>query len=410
MKNLCIYIFLFLSANLATLNAQNSYTLKELAQIALQKSKLLQAKNHLLKSRDGAIHQAKAWQNPSISTGGGSKIQSTSSGHWYDLSLSQPFYFPGKQELKTQIQKNIKRDALLEFEETKRFIFYKVMFLAFAYNEAIEHAEHLAERRRRFGIIQRYLNSRPFVSPQKRLAKTLVKNKILLLEKEVLEVKKKQKIIWEALNLYLDLDNAIIRIKAKWFRKGIPLDLKVLQQKLKKSPILLFQENQMKRKKLQISLTDKSKYPDFSISSVYAEEKGFQTERFLGLRLTFFLPLWNRKQGKSLQYKEELAAIAAEIAFLEKEELAKLNTAYLNYENKQELIQKYPIQMIKSTHKQMNYADREFKKGRIAILNYLELEESSSEIHTAIFESQIEYLKSYLKILSLTGSMNLQEE
>lgn len=405
-----IYIYILLLLSIVTsLRATKSYTLQELTRLALKRSELIQIKNSELKSIDGRISQAKIWQNPKITTNIGAKTEDTNSGHSYSLNFSQPFYFPGKQNLKGKIQETFKRDANLNLEDTRRFIFHKVIFLAFAYKEASEHVKHLDERRNRFKIIQKYLHSRVFVSPQKKLEKILVENKILLLEKDILGEKIKKKTIWEELNLYLGL-NSPIDIQAKWFVKGISLKLATLQQDLKKSPILLARKNILARKNLQKSLAKKAKYPDFSLSAIYSEEKTIRTERFFGGGITFHLPLWNLNQGRISQYQEELSAIKTKTSFLKKKVLAGLKVLFVEYENKRILIKKYPINLIKTIHKQMSLADREFKKGRIGTLSYLELENSLSEVHTAIFESQVEYLQSYLKILSLTGSMNFQEE
>ena len=406
---LALYVCLPLSIVTEKFAIENSYTLEKLTEIALEKSEIIQAKLHEIKSIQGAANQVTVWKNPLIAAGGGAKTEGTGSGFWYELNITQPFYYPGKQNLKAEIQESLKKDKTLELEQVKRHIFYQVIYLAFSYNEAIEHASHLDERSKRFRIVQRYLNSRPFVSPQERLKKNLVKNRIFLLEKEILEINNKQKIILEKLNLYLGL-KLPIQVKVSWFIRGIHLKLETLRQNIQKNPVLLAQKALMKRKNLQVSLARREKYPDFSLSGTYAQERVLETERLFGGKLTFALPLWNRNQGKITQRKEELAAITARTSFLEKEILAKINTAYLNYEKKRTLIQKYPIHMLKTLHKQMGYIDKEFRKGRIEVLSYFELEESSSQIHETIFEAQVEYLESYLKLLDLTGSMNFQEE
>ncbi len=405
-KAICI---LFVYSIAVPLYAYKTYTLQELAQIALKRSNLIHAKNNHLEAMDGAISQTKVWQNPSITTIIGTKTEDTSSGHKYSLHFSQPFYFPGKQDLKTKIQETFKKDASLSLEKIKRYVFQRVIYLGFAYNEAVEHSQHLNERRHRFKIVQKYLRSRPFASPQKRLEKILVENKILLLEKEILSVRNKKETVWEELNLHLGLD-APIRIQAKWFIKGILLRIEDLKQELKKNFIWRAQKNLLNRKDLQKSLAQKDKYPDFSISAIYENEKVNQSEKYLGGGITFHLPLWDRSEGKVFRYKKELSAIRAKISFLERKLLTELKVAHVEYENKRSLIKKYPITSLKTIHKQMRFVDREFRKGRIELLSYLEFENSSSDIHTAVFEAQVEYLRSYLQILLLTGSMDFQEE
>lgn len=389
--------------------SEDGYTLKKLTEIALQNSTLIQAKLHEWKSFDGAIRQANAWQNPTLSTDMGLKSVDTANGLGYNISISQPFYFPGKQRLRGEIQETFKQGAKLNLEETKRFVYRQVLYLSYAYKEADHHAQYLEKRHQRFKVIQGYLASRPFASPQKKLEKSIVENRMLLLEKEILEVKNEKKTIWESLNLYLGFD-APVSIQAKWFSKGIELKSEILVNALKQNPELVIQDNALLRTGLQKSLAQKDVWPDFSLSAIYSEENTILTERFIGGGITVYLPLWNQNQGLVSQHESEISSQQSMISFLEKKYKAELNTLFIDYENKRSLIQKYPMSLIEDIHNQAAFADYEFRKGQIDILIYLESEQGLSDVHTAIFKSQLEYLDSYLKILAITGSMDFEEE
>ena len=389
--------------------SEKPYTLENLTEIALQKSELIQAKYLEWESFDGTIRQSETWQNPIFSGDVGSMVQGKETGYGYNLSLSQPFYFPGKKNLRGEVQRSFKQDVKLSLEETKRFVFRQVIFLSFAYKEAVHHARHLEERYHRFKVIQQYLRSRPFASAQKMMEKMNVENRILLLEKEILEVKNEKQTIWAQLNLYLDLDKPV-EIQARWFNRGIELNLESLNADLNKNPEFTGLEINLTRKNLQKTLSEKETLPDFSLSAIYSEDKTVFTERYIGGGITFYLPLWNRNQGAISQYEKEIASLKAMQTFLSKKIKAELDTLLIDYANKRELIKKYPVSLIEEMHKQAEYADQEFRKGRIEMMTYLEFDQSASEIHTAIYKSQLEYLESYLKILAITGSMNFQEE
>ena len=389
--------------------SEKPYTLEKLTEIALQKSELIQAKHFEWESFDGAIKQSEAWQNPGFSGDAGSRSLGEDTGYGFNLTFSQPFYFPGKQHLRGEVQRTFKEDAKLNLEETKRFVFRQVIFLAFAYKEASHHAEHLEERYHRFKVIHQYLRSRPFASAQKMMEKAIVENRILLLEKEILEVKNEKKTIWEQLNLYLGL-NQPVEVQAPWFNQGIELNRESLYADLNKNPEFAGLEINLTRSNLQKTLSEKESLPDFSLSAIYSEDKTVFTERYIGGGISFFLPLWNRNQGAISQYEKEISGLKAMQTFLRKKIKAELDTLLIDYANKRELINKYPVSLIEEMHKQTEYADQEFRKGRIEMMTYLEFDQSASEIHTAIFKSQLEYLDIYLKILAITGSMNFQEE
>ncbi|MDH4201194.1 MAG: TolC family protein [Spirochaetia bacterium] len=389
--------------------AQETYTLQKLVGIALENSPLIQAKYLEWKSFDGAIQQAGAWQNPSISSDLGYKTLGSSTGYGYSIGISQPFYFPNKQRIRGEIQETFKADTKVDLEEIKKFVSRKVIFLSFAYNEAAEHAAHLEEKRERLKIIHQYLGSRPFVSAQKKIEKTIVENKIFLVEKEILKIKNEKKKVWEELNLYLGLE-APVEIQVKWFSRGIELSLKHLRNELRQNSQLMAQDNSLNRKNLQKKLAGLEKFPDFSLSAIYSEEKTVQTERFIGGGITFNLPLWNRNQGAVSQYEAEISSIELNKSFLEKKITSELNTLFIDYENRRSLIKKYPVSLIEEIHKQIAFVDEEFRKGRIEILTYLEFEQSSSDMHNVIFESQLGYVESYLNLLAITGSQDFQEE
>jgi outer membrane protein TolC len=401
--------FLILFTPVFAQEPDKPYTLTKLTEIALSNSPLIQAKYLEWKSFDGAIQQVQAWQNPSISSDFGYKTLGTSTGYGYSIGISQPFYFPNKQRIRAEIQETFKADTKVDLEEIKRFVSRKVIFLSFAYNEAAEHAAHLEEKRERLKIIHQYLGSRPFVSPQKKLEKIIVENKILLLEKEILKIKNEKKTVWEALNLYLGFEGPVA-INVKWFARGIELNLENLKNGLKENSQMKAQENNLNRKNLQKTLANQEKFPDFSLSAIYSEEKAIQTERFIGGGITFNLPLWNRNQGTISQYEAEISSIELNKSFLEKKMTSELNTLFMDYENKRALIKKYPVNLIEEIHKQVAFADYEFRKGRIEILTYLEFEQSDSDIHNVIFESQLGYVESYLNLLAITGSQDFQEE
>ena len=389
--------------------AQENYTLKKLTEIALQNSEIIQARQWERKSFDGAIQQAGAWQNPDFSADLGSRTIGTENGIGYSFNISQPFYFPGKQQIRGDIQRNLQNAANISLEETRRYVFRRVIALSFYYNEASHHTEYLEKRRQRFKIIEQYMSNRPFVSPQKKLEKTIVENKILLLEKEILDVKNERKTIWEELNIYLGFDTPV-DIQARWFSRGVELKNDILLNALKQNPELAMQDNALHRTELQKSLASKEALPDFSLSAIYSEDRTSYVERFIGGGITFYLPLWNQNKGLVAQHEAEISSLQALKTFTDKKNRAALNTLLINYENKRSLIQKYPMAMIEKIHEQAEYAAFVFQKGQVDMLTYLETEQGLFEVHTAIFKSQLDYVDSYLKILELTASMDFQEE
>jgi outer membrane protein TolC len=172
----------------------------------------------------------------------------------------------------------------------------------------------------------------------------------------------------------------------------------------------LKQSNLLERMRHEKDLAKLERYPDFELSALYSEEKASQLDRFVGAGLTFHIPLWNRNKGKITYYDSEITAMEKEKKYLENKIAADMDVFFIEYENKRKVIQSYPLSLIDKLHRQMAEADKDFRRGQVEILTFLELDQSSSELHAAIFESQMEYIRSYLKILEMSGNMNFQEE
>jgi hypothetical protein len=87
--------------------------MNELVDRAVKRSELIFSMEKDMESIRSFRSQAKSWQNPVISAQAGSKTSSGNSGTSYELSATQPVYFPGRQGLKSDIMDIEEKIAVL---------------------------------------------------------------------------------------------------------------------------------------------------------------------------------------------------------------------------------------------------------------------------------------------------------
>lgn len=410
MRKIFIFIILFICyANAFAQESKPGYTLKKLTELALTNSEILKSKQEDINEKKWTTEQSQKWQNPELGIKIGNTRQGADSSLNYEFSLSQPFYFPGKKNILASILTGEQRKTEITLEETKLWVFYEVIYLTYSYYHAKEYAKHLQEQKTRLETIEKFLNSRPIVSPQKIMEKNGIRQKILLIEKEHLNNLTRQKVLWEKLNLYLQLP-APIEIKLGWFKKKTDISFSnLLTKTVSKNFELQKQQEEINIAEFSKSLAEKDKYPDFALAAFFSETRSSSIERFFGGGISFFLPFWDRSTDKVKSFEAKIQSETYKKNYLLNNLKNNLQSALHEYQTKGQILAQFPVTLLKDVHTQMDYADSEFRKGRIELLSYLDAEETASQIHLEVFNSQLEFVKSYIEILMLSADKDFQE-
>jgi hypothetical protein len=350
--------------------------------------------------------QSLMWQNPSITFDYGEKTAASESGKDISFAFRQPFYFPGKLELRRQLGETKEKLAGLSLEETKLMIRYEVIRLSYAYKIAEEKASHITDRVNRFSIIEDYLKNKPFHSPKHKAELYIIQSRLSVLQKHLIQLESDSEIAWEKLNFYLGLEKKP-EIKVQFFSKGILIKKEdLIKDSIEKNFEIKFKENELQITKITKMLAEKEKYSDFSIGAVVGQDQSGIRQRFYDLTLTFNIPVLDRNQNavRSLEYKQKSEEL--QLTYLVKLIEQKINSGYISYLSAKKIISKLSLNMLKELEMRMNFADNEFKKGRIDIITFLELENQIHETHHLIYDSQFEYVEKYLSLLAISASEN----
>jgi outer membrane protein TolC len=402
-------IFIFVSSwGVFSEGLTKIYTVETLIERALQYSDALDAANQHVEKVRWAKQHASRWQNPSLGADIGRKSEGNESGPLYEIKITQPFYFPGKQKLRSEIVGFDEEAALLSLEERRLFIRYEVTRLAYAYVAAQKLIEHTQERVERFRLMKKYMKGRPFASPQAQAEKTIVENKLLFFERDLLQLQRKKGQAWAKLNLYLNFPEKV-QIDLKWVEQPLPLTKDQMFEKVLADNIHLKKLKQEREKVLRKKrLSEKEVWSDFSLSGFYGEEEAQDEEQTYGVGFSVELPLFSRNKPLSKSLEAEVKEKDARIKFEENLLKQKLSSLYAQYETTAGQLGLFPLSLISELDQKLESLDKEFLKNRIGLLTYLEVESEVYESHLAVYESQVDFIKVHTRILSLVSKEDFE--
>lgn len=381
-----------------------TFDVPELITLALKRTELLAAHEKMVEASRFAKDQSTAWQNPAISFSAGNKSAAGKNGIAYDVGITQPFYSPGKHKAAGDIGGVQEKLAGLSLTEARLFIRYSIIRLSYQYAVADELSRHLEERVTRFNTIRKYLVSRPFPSPKKRMEKHVVEMKLDLLSKNLDEVRASKDITGAKLNLYLGLQTPFT-VSAPWFKRGAVIAWDGLSARVESGNIdIKKQLLVLERTKAETRLARSLANPDFSLSVLYREDRVPDVERFTGAGITLNVPLWNRNRPGVKSMEASVEAEKAKAAFARREAEQSLVTSFLEYEIAKRKLDRLPVTMLSGVHARLADADDAFSKGFIDLVTYGEVESQAFEMHLAVLGAQYDYVDKYVALQILQGS------
>lgn len=198
-----------------------SYTVKDLVNLAVEKSGQLRAAQLETESAGFSAEQAGAWFNPNLELGTAQKQEREGDTRFMKVGISQMLENPLKLRAREKAYRA--RADLAAFEQNvSQFEFQaKILKLIFEFQVAKEKASHAKERYDRFRTVGTFLRSRVFASPQKQAEAAIVRAKLMVLSKGLRELEADRKVAWNNLNLFLQLA-AEPSIKTDWIKSAPP--------------------------------------------------------------------------------------------------------------------------------------------------------------------------------------------
>jgi cobalt-zinc-cadmium efflux system outer membrane protein len=406
---LSLAVLLLYCAPLSAEENEDFYTVDTLISRALSQYELLTASKLRIDEFRYGKQDAAKWQNPDLTITLGRKSVQKQSGHLYGFSIEQNIPYPGKQRLREEIVSFEENRAQLSYEEMRSYVHYKVMLLAYEYAAQLQKIEHAEGRLRRLRLIDAYMRGRRVVSPQRIVERKIIHGKTLMLERELSRVKSDTRVAFLKLNVYTGLPTEVLPdVRVTWYVEAPALDLsELLKHAERKSYALRKQNEAVKRSEKELELSKRERYPDFGFSLFYDEEEAGEKERVVGGGISIPLPLLHRNRYAIERDRVRIERNRALLLNTKKQLHAELRSLFEEYQLYGSLIKKFTIDDIDSIEESMRYADREFRRGRVTLQTYLEMDAQSHELLEAVYNAQINLMEAYSTILFIT---NQQEE
>lgn len=403
---------LLLTASAGVGFTQEKYALETLVDRALTQSELLKSSNLRTEEKRFAAQQAKAWQNPEVGLAVGRKQSSpadpaepTQSGLLYEGSISQPFFFPGKQKLRGEIGNLEAELAQVKASETELLVATDVVRLAYEYGINQRKKELAENRQKRFELIQSYLSSHVFASPQQKAERVIVERRVHNLATDALKFRAALKAAYEKLNLYVAWEKETTpKIDVPWMKGTGEIAKESLATLIRERNFdLLSQRLSVLSAEKENRLAKRQNLPDFALSGFYGQEKAGDTERKIGGGLTFAIPLLNQNRGGIKSTARKIEAENALLRFNEQQIQSQLGQLYAQYQVARESVTHYPEASLAILENQLREAEREFRKGRVNLITFLELDSEVGETYERTLEAQLTLLDKYLSLSFLAG-------
>lgn len=407
-----IILFVSLFFTIQTIYSQTNaeYTLEDLVARAELKAEIILAGQASVEEAEFLKRQAGKFKNPSIKLDYGRRRASNETGPEYSVEVSQDFYYPGKRELRVKIAEENEKSLEANLEERKLEYKYSVIKLVYSYLIAAEKATHIKDRVKRFALMESFIKRKAFVTPQSKSELFIVQNRLLNLQKHLIELERDQFLEWEKLNFFLGLDSRV-KIKPSWFKRGITFNKElVANEMLERNPILKKAKISIQKSTAEAILAGLEKYSDLKIQGAIGEDRSGVANKFFDLGVTFNIPVLDRNQNQVKSIESRIASENYLLSHQTRLLISKLNAAIIDYESAREILKNFSIDSISEMEEKLNFADTEFQKGRLNLISYLELETQLHETHHAIYDTQLEYVDKYTQVLFLTNNSTFTGE
>ncbi|MFB5651745.1 TolC family protein [Leptospira wolffii] len=385
----------------------NELDLRGIIETAEKNSPLLTALHSDLESLFFRKKQEGKTQNPSVTLDYGQRTAASESGSEYAMQIEQPIYFPGRKELRQLLVDNDSKIKEIQNIEAANSIRLNSVKFAYRYLVAADKRNHVKERLRRLSLIESYIKARPFVTPQAKTDLFIIETRILALRKHFNDLELGAAKDYESINLYL-MAKSVPVLRIPFFEDGVKFDFDDMQKKaVIHNPSILAAQGELERARTELRLANLEKYPDYSVMSQVGEDRSGVANRFYDFGIKFRLPVWDQFQNKVASAETNLKAKQDRLTHQENLIRTSFRQAFLDYEQAKKNLQLYDLKKLDRIDKDLNFADLEFKKGRIQLISYLELENQLHEAHHAILDAQMSHVESLLNLLYITNEKEI---
>ncbi len=381
------------------------YTIEALVRMAESNHLPLEIKKTEIAAKKELSLQEKQWENPEAGVSLGGKKTGAETGMEYSVTLSQKIPISGKKGVSAAIANLEEREARIALEEARLALRYEITRLAYAYARDMEKMKHIQERLKRIKLVNAHMQGHLLVAPQRIVERNIVREKLARMEMELLEIRKSVTVSYNALNHYLKLPaDGSFTVDLAWFPRAPDLNLdELLSLAMNDNFTIRYHEGAVARAEKSVSLAKRDVMPDIGLNIYYGGDTLKEKEQTFGGGITMPLPILS--QNRHGIEKESSNLKSRRIALLHARDTVKRAMAerYAEFKYAGGMVALFPVSRLDALEKKMDYADDEFRKGRVTLSTYLEMDYTLHESIESVFESQLLLVGAYTELLFMAA-------
>lgn len=394
-------------AMIETENAErrDEFTLLQISERVRDHSELISAQKSKIQSTEAQGRQASAWQNPIVSAELGRLKDTLNNNMTYDFRITQPIYFPGKLGKQQEIYEREAEMQKIEGDDLAVSLSLEAAYYAYAFSIAELRASHSKHRIQRMSLMRTYMRAQAYASPAKVIQRNIVSSQLVALQKSLNQETAEAESSWQKLNVYLNQKNKV-KVITPWLTDLKDTDVVDFINKVRSGNRRIKAKRiYLSRVEAEVSFAKRVPLPDVSVSAFYRREalENPGINQFFGGAVSVPIPVLNANRSGVEAAEKKLEAARSEYKYLQREVLQLARAAHAEYMQKKRLFDDFKAEEIPMLERQMQFADRELKLGRIDLLSYLELELKTHEALSSYYDTQLEIVKVIAQMIYLMG-------
>ena len=383
-------LFLLAIFTLVSVHFANAgeYTVQEILEIAKQNSGNIQASQNFALSQQDLALQQKYWQNPTVSFESKDGTSAT--------SITQTVPFPTKLQKKYNIE-----DADFKILTTKArgislLVEVEVFSLLYKYYGISQKIELLHKRLKRLDAVSSYLSNIALNSPTKRSQANIVKAKIILIRKDLIDLENIALQTWNEMNTFLMLEQKP-HIHTKWLKNNAVNVHNIVENATKNNLLLQEQRQLIEKFKAELAFAKVENMPDLSVSAN-------NSSGVVGGGVGVSMPIFNRNKKKISALQTKIKAQEALYTFEKTKLINQVKNVVNTYEALHKISSSFPTFLINQILQELSIADLDFKKNILDFITYIELDSREYEVIDVIIDTQVNISQTYANLMLQSGN------
>lgn len=414
---IALTLFCLLSFGVQAQSVDSTLILDELVQKVLAQNPKLKASYEDWKASETRIPQEKSLPDPTL---GINFMNLPVNSFAFDqepmtgkqISIMQPFPFPGKLGIKGEIARSSSEMSLQQYRELQnqlvketRQVYYDLFYIDKALATVASNQELLRE----FVDIAETRYSVGNGRQQDVLRAQVALSKMIDRE---LKLRQQRESIQARINTLINepADDPLGKAIVPEFKKSsIQLD-SLIQIATRENPLLAAWKSVIKRSEQQVDLAQKNRYPDFSVGLAYTQrddlQSGMKAYDFVSAMFNIKIPLYSKtKQSKKVQ-EAQIGLTSMEHRYQEVENSIERNLqeALTNLEKNQRLIELYETGIIPQAEESLESSIFGYQNDQVDFLSLLDSELTLFQFQLDYHRYLADYYKNLAEITALTGT------